>query len=214
MFRWLESRLLWGSLLILGGVLFLLENLNIIEFSDFFWGILIGLGAIFFISIFISNKQNWWALIPGLVLASISLMIVIGNFFPDFEEDWGGSLVLGGIGLSFLIIYLINRQMWWAIIPAGVLLSLAAMLGISNYLPEVESGGLFLLGLALTFALLALVRTENGRLWWAWIPAGILALIGLGITASAGNLFQYIWPVALIAGGGILIYFTLRPRNR
>jgi predicted lysophospholipase L1 biosynthesis ABC-type transport system permease subunit len=191
-----------------------LENLNIIEFSDFFWGILIGLGAIFFISIFISNKQNWWALIPGLVLASISLMIVIGNFFPDFEEDWGGSLVLGGIGLSFLIIYLINRQMWWAIIPAGVLLSLAAMLGISNYLPEVESGGLFLLGLALTFALLALVRTENGRLWWAWIPAGILALIGLGITASAGNLFQYIWPVALIAGGGILIYFTLRPRNR
>jgi predicted lysophospholipase L1 biosynthesis ABC-type transport system permease subunit len=191
-----------------------LENLNIIEFSDLFWGILIGLGAIFFLSIFISNKQNWWALIPGLVLASISLMIILGNFFPEFEEDWGGSLVLGGIGLSFLIIYLINRQMWWAIIPAGVLLSLAVMLGVSNYLPGVETGGLFLLGLALTFALLALVHTENGRMWWAWIPAGILALVGLGITASAGNLFPYVWPLALIAGGGILIYFTLRRRNR
>ena len=65
MFKWLESRILWGSLLILGGILFLLQNLNIIQVGGLFWAILAVLGAVFFFYIFFSNRLNWWALIPG-----------------------------------------------------------------------------------------------------------------------------------------------------
>jgi hypothetical protein len=213
MMKWLESRILWGCLLILGGILFLLQNLHLIEFGGLFWAILFGLGSVFFLSIYFTNRMNWWALIPGIVLFSIGLLIALSYLAPAFAEIWGGSLVLGGIGLSFVLIYLVNRQMWWAIIPAGVLISLALMLGLGNYLPETDTSGFFLLGLGLTFALVALAPNPQGKMWWAWIPAGVLVLIGFILTATTGKMFIYIWPLALIIGGGVLIYFTLRPRK-
>ncbi len=211
--KWLESRILWGSLLILGGVLFLLQNLSLIQFGGFFWSIPFVLGAVFFLSIFFVDRENWWALVPGIVLLSIGLLIALSYLAPGFVEMWGGSLILGGIGLSFAAIYLANREMWWAIIPAGVLISLAAMLGLDNFVQGIETGGLFLIGLGLTFALLGLVQTPQGRMGWAWIPAGVLFIIGLALTATAGNMMKYIWPLVLIIGGGALIFYTLRPRN-
>jgi hypothetical protein len=213
MLKVLESRILWGVLLILGGVLFLLQNLHIIEIGGLFWAILFGVGAVFFLSVFIANRQNWWALIPAIVLFSICLLIALETLSPELSEIWGGSLILAGIGLSFVVVFLVNRQMWWAIIPAGVLISLAIMLGVGNLLPGTDTSGLFLIGLGLTFALVALVPTPQGHMWWAWIPAGALVLIGLILTATAGKMFLYIWPVALILGGVVLIYFTLRSRK-
>ena len=130
MVKWLESRLLWGSLLVIGGVLFLLQNLGIIQFGGLFWAILLGLGAVFFLSIFFANRMNWWALIPGLTLLSIAVVVALGYIVPGISDVWSGTIVLGGIGLSFLLIFLIDMQMWWAVIPAGVLLTLAAVVGI------------------------------------------------------------------------------------
>lgn len=212
--KWLESRILWGSLLILGGVLFLLQNLGLIEFGGVFWALLFGIGALFFLSVFFSNRLNWWALIPGMVLLSIGVLIALGYLAPQFAEIWGGSIVLTGIGLSFLLIYLMNRSFWWAIIPSGVLLSLAVILGLDNYLADIETGGLFLIGLGVTFGLLAIAPNPQGRMWWAWIPAGILVLIGLFLTTISGNFISYVWPLALIIGGGIILYITLRSRSK
>jgi hypothetical protein len=84
------------------------------------------------------------------------------------------------------------------------------MLGLEAYFPGTDVGGIFLTGLGLTFALVALVPTPGGRMWWAWIPAGALVAVGLIMTAAAGSIFQYIWPLALIIGGGALIFYTLR----
>jgi hypothetical protein len=211
--KWLESRILWGSLLIIGGVLFLLENLNVIEFSGLFWALLFVLGAVFFLSIFMNNRMNWWAIIPGIILLCIGIAIAIDYLVPQAAEFWAGAVVLGGIGLSFAIIYLINRTMWWAIIPAGAMFSLAVMLALEYYFPGDAIAGVFLIGLGLTFAFVAIAPVREGRMWWAWIPAGALVLTGLVLTASAGNVFQYVWPLALIIGGGALIFYTLRPRK-
>ena len=51
--KWLESRTLWGSLLILGGVLFLLQNLGFLNLGNRFWVIVLGLGGLFFLGFFI-----------------------------------------------------------------------------------------------------------------------------------------------------------------
>lgn len=214
MMKWLESRILWGSLLIIGGVLFLFQNLGWINFGGLFWAFLFGLGALFFFSIFFSNKINWWAIIPGMVLLSIGVVITLGYTTPEISADWSGSVMLGGIGLGFVLIFLVDQQQWWAIIPAGVSLSLAAALGLENIFPEAaDVGGVFLMGLGFTFALVALVPTRMGRMRWPWIPAGILFLIGLLLTAITGTLLPYVLPLALIFGGGLLIYFTMR-RNQ
>jgi hypothetical protein len=212
--KWLESRILWGGLLILGGILFLLQNLGILELGDLFWALLLGLAGVFFLSVFFQNRSNWWALIPGFTLLGVAVLVATSWLAPRVASVWGGSIVLGSIGLSFLVIYLLERKNWWAIIPTGVMLSLAIITGLGEIMPNLDTGGIFLLGLGATFALLALLPSPEGKMKWAWIPAGVLALIGLSIMAAEGQLINYILPLVLILVGGFMILRILLRRPR
>ena len=211
--RWLESRIFWGVLLILGGVMFLLQNLGFFEIGGLFWSLLLGLAGVFFLSLFFQNRANWWALIPGFTLLSVAALIAVGYLFPRLSEALGGVIILGGIGLSFLVIYIVQRENWWAIIPAGVMLTLASISLLEN-VASLETPGIFFLGLGLTFALVALLPTNEGRQRWAWIPATVLLLMGMFIMLAAGQWIGYLWPVALILVGGYLILRTLRPQSQ
>ncbi len=81
-------------------------------------------------------------------------------FLPDEYTYLGGSIMLGAVGLSFFMIYIFHHEHWWAIIPGGVLMTLAfsAYLAfqIGNTLAgikvdEIVLGSAFFLGLSLTF---------------------------------------------------------------
>ena len=87
-------------------------------------------------------------------------------------------------------------------------MSLAAML-----LLGFESGGVFLIGLGVTFGVLGFVPTEHGRMRWAFIPAVVLILVGVFVTLAAYELFGLLWPLGLIAAGLIIIYFVIRTRR-
>lgn len=206
MTRWFESRILWGALLILAGGAFLLQNLGILPLGDLFWALLFGLGGVAFLSVFVTNRENWWGLIPGLTLLGIGLLIALGTLAPAIADQWGGSIVLGAIALSFIIIYLVRRDFWWAIIPGGVLLTLAILVGLQTVVGAFNMGGLLLLGIGLTFAVVAVTPTAGGRMVWAWIPAGILSIIGILILAAEESMINYIWPVVLIVIGLLMIY--------
>ena len=211
--KWLESRILWGALLIIGGVLFLLQNLGVFEFGDLFWAVLFFLAGLFFISLYRQNRANWWALIPGFTLFGVGAQIAIDRLFPQVSDILGGLFILGFAGLGFLVIYLLDRENWWAIIPGGVLLTLGVVSAMDEALPGVGTGGVFFLGLGGTFALVALVPTRSGSMKWAWIPAGILLVMGALILATAENMMAYIGPVALILVGGYLILRTFVRRE-
>jgi hypothetical protein len=213
MFRWLESRILWGALLILAGVVFLLQNLGFFRGGDIFWAFVLGFGGIFFLSAFFPNRANWWALIPGFTLLSIALLILLEQFVPRFTQTWGGSIVLGGIAISFFAVYLVNRDNWWAVIPGGVIFTLAIVAGLDTILSGFGGGGIFFIGMGLTFALLAVLQTPQGQMKWAWIPAGVLLLMGLLITAAAEAWIGVIWPIALILVGLFFIYRTFVGRR-
>ena len=74
-----------------------------------------------------------------------------------------------------------------------------------------ESGGLFFLGLALTFALVALAPNARGRMAWAWIPAGVLTVIAIMTTNLLGGLVNLLLPLALVLlGSGLLLRNYLR----
>jgi hypothetical protein len=212
MVRWMGSRVLWGSLLILAGVMFLLQNLGVFRFGDLFWGLLFILGGGVFLSIFLQDRLQWWWIIPGFTLLGIGLIISLTVLMPGFMAVIGGSIILGGIGLAFLIVYLLDHERWWALIPAGTMLTLAVVAAISQALPGMETGGVFFLGLGLTFAVVALLPTSAGRMTWAWIPAGVLALMGLLLMAAADSLIGYLWPLIIILAGGFLILRTLLGR--
>jgi hypothetical protein len=209
MTKMFNSRMFWGALLILGGVLFLLQNLFGFQYGDLFWALVLGLVGLFFLTIFFSNRANWWALIPGFTLLGVALSVSLNLIAPSLSSTLSGPIVLGSIGASFLVIYLLNREYWWAIIPCGVLLTLAIVISLENLLTEMGFVSIFFLGLAATFALVALVPTAEGKMQWAWIPAIVLALMGVIFGAFSGAFMAYLLPIALIVGGGILIFRTL-----
>lgn len=205
--KWPILRVLWGLLLVLAGIVFLLNTMGTITIGDYQWAIILGIGGLAFLSVFLADRKQWWALFPAFGLLTGSSAIFIDRSFPGFQEDLIGAIALGGIGLAFLLIFLTNLKQWWALIPAGVLISLAAMFVLG------QSGGVFLIGLGLTFAVLGFVPTEHGRMRWAFIPAVALILVGLFITIAAYNLFTLLWPLALIAGGVMIIYFVIKTRQ-
>jgi len=211
--KWITSRILWGSLLILGGILFLLDSLEILKVGGLFWAAVFGLGGLFFVSIFLNNRANWWALIPAVILLDIALMITLGILVPGFEGNWGGALFLAGIGLTFWVVYLIDHGQWWAIIPGGVLLTLAIVAGISTMGEGLETGGVFFLGIGITFGLLGILPTGGAHLQWAFIPAAVLILMGVVLAATAYSFLNYLWPILLIIGGLYLIYLTTRSKR-
>ncbi len=208
--KWLESRFLWGVLLILGGVLFLLQNLGLIEFAGIFWAILLSIAGIFFLSIYSANRLSWWAIIPGVSLLSLATASIVEYLFPKLSETWSGLIALAGIGVSFLIVYLLDRRRWWAIIPMGVMFSIGLVLGLENYLPSSATGGVFLIGLGITFGLVIILSDKKSQMNWAWIPAVILTVLGVILSLSAGKWFNYLIAVLLILGGLLIIYITNR----
>jgi hypothetical protein len=211
--RWLESRILWGSVLIIGGVLFLLENLGLIEFAGIFWALIMAAAGVFFLSIYVSNRLNWWALIPGSTLLSLALSFGISELFPEIGDQVGGVLLFGGIGLGFVLVYLVSRANWWAVIPAGVMMTLAIVVILDGIVSDLGVGGIFFLGLGATFALVAMMPTPEGRMFWAWIPSGILSLMGLLILFAVEEMINLLWPIGLIGGGLVLIFLAFRPRR-
>ena len=126
---------------------------------------------------------------------------------PGVGDALGGLFVLGGIGAAFIGVYLSDRRQWWAIIPAGVMITLAVISVLDSLLSDLGSGGLIFFGLGITFAVLALLPSEQGKMRWAWIPAIVLVVIGLLVTAAAEEMLVYLGPAALILGG---IFILLR----
>jgi hypothetical protein len=135
------------------------------------------------------------------------LLLLAGN------DQWGGALFLGGVGVGFAAVYLRDQHRWWALIPAGVLMTLSVQAGLTEGgRAEPLQGALFFAGLALTFALVAVLPGGPGHRGWAWIPAAVLAglavLSALEATALLG-VSNYAWPLTLIVAGGVLLWRTI-----
>jgi hypothetical protein len=206
--KWLGSRTFWGLLFILGGFLFLLQELDVFQGADIFWGVMLGLIGLLFLSGFVGNRASWWVLIPGISLLGLAANSIVGAVLPgDAADILEGLLVLGGIGLSFWAVYLVSPGNWWAIIPGGVLVTLAVVASLESAYSEKDMGGVFFLGLGITFALVAFLPNPHGQMKWAYIPSVVLVVIGLVVMASSFPIVKYLWPVALILVG---LYVLLR----
>jgi hypothetical protein len=134
-----------------------------------------------------------WA-VAGLV-ALATLDILRGDFLVLY--------VLTAVALPFLVVFVGDRGRWWALIPAYVLLCIGAMVVL------IEQGvlGDLLIPAYVLFAVAApffVVFARNTRNWWALIPGGITALIGLSFLIAEAAA-QYVIPVVLIIVGAVIL---------
>lgn len=212
----LPTRLIAGLFLIGAGALFLLQNLRIIRLGglgDLFIAAFFGLGALAFLSVFLANREQWWSLIPAGALFGVSGLIAMDWLLPSVASALGGSFFLGSLSLPFWLIFATQRKHWWAIIPGGILLTLAAVAGAGNLLAGSFGGILFFLGLSATFGALYVLpmAKDKARMRWALIPAIFCLGMAFVVAASLSTIAGAIWPLALILIG---LYLLIRPRRQ
>lgn len=206
-----DSNVVVGLLLLIVGLVLLAQNIGLFStWANTVWTLLFIAAGIGFLSMFAVTPARWWPLIPGFVLLSIGVLIGLGDWAPQFAERWGGSIFLGGISLSFWGVYLACRPCWWAIIPAGVLLTLAVVAGLDPIASSAFSGFVFFMGLALTFGLVYLAPPAPRSRQWAVIPAAVTLVIGVLTLVTLPSVFNLLWPFAIIIGGLYLLYHALR----
>lgn len=199
-----DPRLWIGILMVFGGLLILLENLNIIsDVGDIFWGVIWGLVGVFFLWLLIRDRNSWWAAFPAFTLLGLSA----SSLLPNSLEAFDGLVFFAGISLGFLWVYFTDTTRWWAIIPAGVMLTLGAISALDE-VTGLDSGGFLFLGLGLTFILVAIL--PGGGRSWAFIPGVILLVFGSILGTPAVGLLEYIWPAALILLGGYFVFRFFR----
>ncbi len=204
--RRLDFRVLAGAALILLGVLMLLERIGLFRgAANFFWGVVFLAGGAYFLYRFASHMQaEWWAAIPGFALVGMGA----DNLLPGLLGDWSGLFFLGFLGLGFFAVYFSGRERWWALIPGGVLVTLGITSAVGDVYHVPETGGVFFIGLGLTFLLVAVLASMQ----WAYIPAVVLLVMGALLGTPFANSLDYIWPAALILAGLLLIFQFVRRR--
>jgi hypothetical protein len=202
--RRFDYRILIGIALILGGTLMLLDKTGLLKgATDLFWAGILAIGAALFLFWFFSDRSKWWAAIPGFTLAGMAASSLLLD-----RIGWGGLAFLGGIGLGFWAVYFSGRQRWWAIIPGGVLLTLGFTSALTEAYNVVDTGGVFFVGLGITFLLVALLA----KMKWAYIPAAVLLLLGFFLGAPFVGILEYAWIGILLVMGVILIVAALRTK--
>ena len=202
-------RVVVGVGLILLGIAAILQTYNILTGS--IWAIiftvLFGLAGAGFLITFFQDRKQWWAIIPGFMLLGLASTIFLAEFTTGFLSDLAAVVFLASAALSFLIIYLLKRDFWWALIPAFVLGGLSVMIGLEeSNLPirDEYAVAVFLISIGLPFLLLYLIKRD---FWWALIPAGTMVGVGLLVAfESVAVLFLamaiLIYPTPPILGQG------------
>lgn len=198
--RSVNSNARWGWLLVGLGLLTLLGNFNLLSgLTGVVWAALFALPGAVFLGWALRQPQHWWAFLPSGGLFGLALAAASDG------AAWGGPAFLAAIGAGFLTAAARRPEQWWALIPGGLMLSLA----LAATFPGQTGGAFLFLGLAVTFATLALLpaaQTHAGAHRWAWYPAAgallLAALSGGWLSGAWGTL----WPLALIVlGAGLLI---------
>jgi hypothetical protein len=143
-----NRNLLWGGLLVLLGLLFLMNQLMPGRFFGSLIAIAIlgGIGATFFV-VYLTNRQQWWALIPAYVFWAITGIVFLSDII-GIGGNLMGAYVMFAIAAPFIYVYGRNRQHWWALIPGGIMAAIGAGLLLDSILPIIPAlmivGGIYL----------------------------------------------------------------------
>jgi len=200
---------LLGVLLVIVGVLSLLGTIGLFDsMVTLIWAALFACGSAFLWYTFLGDRDQWWALIPGSIVAAIALVILLDVVAPGLDGMIDGTLVVGAISASFLLVYANRRSYWWALIPGGIMAGVALMTLLEAANAPVDGGAIVVLGIGLTFVGLSFVRDGEGRrLRWALIPGGIMLLIGVFLVAECAQAAALVLPAVMVLAG---LFFLLR----
>lgn len=179
----------FGLLLIGLGGLLLLSNMGIIAGTGGIIGLVVlgGLG-VWLLNQYYTGRRQLWLLIGGFAMLGAAAATVTGQY--------AGAWFLGITGFGFLTVWRESARRWWAVIPAGTMLTLAAVVTAEHNTRWFDSNIVFFTGMALTFLWLYVLPRHAQS--WALFPAAASAAVALLVWGSSGS---WLLPLLLIGAG-------------
>ncbi len=142
------------------------------------------------------NHKRWWAFIPAYALVALAFLILLTIFGFNPQSLIPFALLL--VALPFWLAYLINRQHWWALIPAAAFSTISVLIIISYAITHTPTGWFWvLLNAILAVVCLAFWLTARRFDWAAWLAIGfgLAALVAILVPTAAS-----VATVALVLG--------------
>ncbi len=195
-----KSGLVWGGLLIVFGVLALLETVT--DLGAWVWVAVLTIGGLLVYGLYATDRAEKWLLIISYAMLAVAGLVTLLTL-GVLDDPYVATYVLLAIAFPFLVVFLRDRTKWGLLIPAYVLLA------VGVFVPLTELGVLDD-NLTVTYVLFAVaipffvVFIRNSKNWWALIPGGILAIIGLSFLIAEASV-EYIFAAALIVAGILIV---------
>jgi hypothetical protein len=180
----------WGVVFLLTGAGLLTGYIDYQEISDQTWFIVeLVASAAFVVTYFVVGTKKWGWLLPAFVLAGMAVDLS-SELYHTFLSQPNGVPIMIGIALWFLTGFLLDHKRWLLLVPAYILVFAAVETAINtlvvpwilrgennaSFLFALTSGAITMFMLALPFFVVYFVSKKS---WWALIPAGTFASIGL-----------------------------------
>jgi hypothetical protein len=209
-----------GIAMIISGIIFLLNNFNIIRMqnvlpSEFIisriLGILFVISGIIFLFFQGAGGRLFWLWLPAGFLFTIGLDILIIGINNIFTPD-SGIVFSIGIGLTFLLIFLFRKKHWWSLIPAGISLGFAIWIILIKNNSYIGYHPIILIfNLGITFIIIYIYSVQKIKKKWALITGSIITVVSLMyfvIILIYKNRFL-LSIILIILGAGILIFLLI-----
>jgi hypothetical protein len=202
--------------LTLGGALWLADATEVVSLSPVVAGTFFALAGIGFAVDFARDSQNGWAAIPAGALIGLGALIAFVEV-TTAPDEWGAAILLVGSGLGFAAVYFRRRDQGWALVPAGLLLSVAVVVASVPVVDRQEDVAVIVLGIiAAALVALALIPFRGRPMVWPLIPAAIVGVVGVFLArgqAEALEPFNWVSPAALLVVGLVIVFRALSARG-
>ena len=195
-----KQGLVWGGLFIVLGVMALLEIVT--DLSAWIWVAVLVIGGLGVFGIYATDRAEKWLLIISYALLAVAGLVTLITL-EVLQDPLIATYVLLAIALPFLVALLADRTRWGLLIPAYVLIVVGVMVPLSelNVLDDNLTAAFILIAVAIPFFVVFLRNTKN---WWALIPGGILAIVGLSFLIAEAAV-EYIFAAVLIVAGILIV---------
>ncbi len=203
-----KSNMVWGSLLILIGIVAFIETFT--EIGVWIWFSLLVVAGLISLGAYFMNRSEVLLLLPTYVTWAIAGLLLIVEL-EILQGDGIAGYVLTAVALPFLVVYFRNREQWWALIPAYILLVVGLMVVLLDDVLQGTMVPAFVLSaIALPFIVIFARDRKN---WWALIPAYVLLAVGLMVVLLEDVLGGNLVP-AYVMFAIALPFFAVYLRNR
>lgn len=189
------------ALVAVGGLLFLANSGILGALPAFIWvSLLFTVGGAFWLGS--QGALPMWQRILGFAGIGILATATSGHF--------GGVAALGFPAVAFGLVYLQNMKRWWALIPAGILSSLALLVTFEQLFPRWDATPILFLGFAATFSFIYLLSPQRGGKRWALYPAILFIVLTVLVNDPSGSMPGWFLPILLIGGGSLMLWWWRR----